>query len=179
MFFSVILHASVVFAMENEPEEFRGIPWGADLPKNSPNGENEWGLMELRRIDTDAETVYCRLDDEVSIGGVKISSASVEYHFLDSLGFANVSMKFKGRRNIELIRKACVKNWGEPDAENIFKSKGRDEFVTVMWDGFDMVARLDYTSNSPDKSSESGSLSLHLRNYHATIIEEREKHQQK
>lgn len=175
----VMLFTAIAWAMENEPEEFRGIPWGAAQPKNSAAEENKWELMEIRKSDIDATTVYCRLLDEVSIGGVKISSASVEYHFLNSLGFARVQIRFEGRENIDRIRKACIADWGEPDSEMILKIKDMSDSVSLMWNGLAVTAMFYSRTYSSDKSPESGDLSIYLNNFYEAADKELEKNKQK
>lgn len=171
----VMLITTTAIAMENEPKEFRGIPWGAEPPKNAATEENKWGLMEILRIDDYSTTTYYRLLDEVSIGGVKISSTSVEYNFLDNLGFARVNMRFTGRDNMDRIRKACVKNWGEPGSEMILKIKDVNESISIRWSGRNITAMLHYTSSTSDQSQEFGELSLYLNNYYEAAEKESEK----
>lgn len=82
-------------AMQNEPDSFRGIPWGAKVPKNNLFGKNKWGLKQS------STSLYWR-DEEVIIEGAKIGS-SINYWFHESLGFAYIHVIFSGQENYDLI----------------------------------------------------------------------------
>lgn len=148
----MMLFTFPVFAMENEPEEFRGIPWGAPLPKNNIFGRNKWKLEYMYGNEY-------RRSEEVSIGGAKISSP-INYVFLDSMGFACARVSFEGQENYELILKACIESWGKPLREIKYKTEETDK-VTYLWLGKKIDVLLDYYFNLP----ASGTLDLALKGY--------------
>lgn len=106
----MVLFAVPVFGAENMDKGFRGIPWGARLPKGGGNGNNKWGLYWV--YDHFSEKVYERDNENLSFGGAEV--LYIEYSFQESLGFAQVEIVFRGLENCKLIRKACFENWGQP-----------------------------------------------------------------
>lgn len=156
-------------AMKNEPDDFRGVPWGTPEPRKKLFGYNffvynKWGLKHLY----DGE--YTR-DQEVYIGGAKITS-TVSYHFLDSLGFACANVPFQGQENYELIRKACVESWGEPDTEEHTKNRVIDSLKSI-WVGERISVSISYCFWTNEiELRERGWLELYLNNYHDTVEKE-------
>lgn len=169
---TLALLATPVFAMKNEPDGFRGIPWGAMAPKNNIAGGNKWGLTEIGKTD-DGATVYWRLHDSVIIGGAKMSSF-VEYSFHDTLGFAQVRMKFEGSENFDLLYKACVEDWGKPKNEERIQSE-KINCVESLWLGEKVIIQLYYNFGTP----EIGGLTIYLIDYHKARIKERANQKQR
>lgn len=158
-------------AMKNEPDNFRGIPWGTAPPKNTIFGGNQWGLTEKAWIGK--LTIYSR-DEEAVIGGVK-ASAPITYHFHDDRGFVAALAQFKGYENFELIYKACMEIWGEPDSVNrqennkeldcdMFSAGWVGERILVSTeyyfntteDGFLVLGQSDYLMKLSEMSKERG-----------------------
>lgn len=155
MLLCMMLFTVPVFAMKNEPDNFRGIPWGAEPPKNNLFGKNKWGLKQLS-----TSNLYWR-DEEVSIGGAKIT-APINYTFHDDFGFACAVVLFRGQGNYDLIYKACIENWGKPDQERREENK---EFAydqaEAFWIGQKVTVRISYYF----KPNEMGELRLYLNTY--------------
>lgn len=129
------LFAAPASGAENIDGGFRGIPWGAEAPKDDGTGGNKWELYEV--YDLLSEKKYERDNENLSYGGAEV--LRIEYNFQESLGFARVEIFFRGLGNYKLIRKACVEQWGQPSGEQIDKvvyrgrelearNKNRDDF---------------------------------------------------
>lgn len=168
----ITLFAAPVFAMKNEPEGFRDIPWGATVPKDTPTEGNKWKLTEVEKSFNDTTTVYQRLDDKVVVGGAEM--LYVAYLFHDTLGFASAYMVFDGQESFDLLYKACVEDWGKPSREERSQS-GKVDMVEIFWLGEKVIARLQYNF----ETSKVGGLSIKLIDYHKIQIEERAKQKQR
>lgn len=160
----ILLLAVSAFAMENEPDEFLGIPWGAVSPAKNFSGGNMGGFHETLKMD-DATTVYQRLPEHLSIAGVAPLSP-IDYFFHDSLGFVRAHVRFKGVANYQRMLKECVDQWGKPDEERRDDSLefGYD-LATNIWKGKRITVLLSYYY----KKSEVGTLTLYLNDYLAEI----------
>lgn len=164
----VLLLAIPAPAMENEPDEFLGIPWGAVSPEKNFIGSGDMGGFEARRLEIGGSvTLYERPHEKVSIFGVKPLSP-IAYFFHDSLGFARALMRFKGVENYQQMLKACVDQWGKPDEErrDVNQELGYDLAINI-WQGERITVFLSYYY----KKSEVGTLSLYLNDYLAEIRE--------
>lgn len=163
----IILFTIPAYAMKNEPDNFRGIPWGIKPPKNNLFWKNKWGLSRL------GGPIYWR-DEDVSIGGAKILSP-INYLFDDSLGFGAVEITFSGIKEYELIRKTCIEEWGKPDYEKREKNKEYDyDLIEHIWIGKRITARLKYYY----EKTETGLLSLSLNGFYEALHENIMKNQQ-
>lgn len=169
----IVLFAMPVFGAENVDKGFRGIPWGATLPKDGNNGNNKWGLYEVE--DHFSDKVYERDNENLSFGGAQV--LYIEYSFQESLGFANVELFFHGLDNYKLIRKACVEKWGQPVWERIdsalqgpeelkAKNKNSEVFdhnqISTRWERKGVSIRLEHSN----KGKSAGSLEINLDNYY-------------
>lgn len=166
----VVFFALPAFAMKNEPEGFRGIPWGTPAPENDLNGKNKWGLVKL--IDLMSETLYFRKNESALMGGARVESIS--YYFQESLGFARAVIEFSGAENCELLRKACIENWGSPDIERKNSTKEYDG-VTFFWFGEKISIRLSYNNREP----YSGYLGFFINNYMKVVDKDNVKYYQR
>lgn len=162
----VLLLAASVFAMENEPDEFLGIPWGAVSPEqNFSDGCGMGGFTPLTVDPVDSITVYHRPREKVAIAGVQPLSP-IAYFFHDSLGFVRALMRFKGVESYQRMVKACVEQWGKPDEERRDVNRESDYDLAVnIWRGERVTVFLSYYY----KKSEVGILSLYLNDYLAEI----------
>lgn len=160
----MMLFAIPALAMKNEPDNFRGIPWGAKVPKNNIFGGNKWKLRHY------SLNVYHR-DEEVTIGGVKITS-SIKYYFFEDVGFAWAIVEFSGRESYDKIRKACIENWGEPDGkrELAYTLAGSNKKALLLrsdWHGGKITVTLER-----DSETNEGSLSLYMKNLNEIFARE-------
>lgn len=134
-----LLLAAPAFAMENEPQDFRGIPWGAAPPGEDNPDSEKLGLKMIDRYDSIA--LY-RRDESVSVAGVKTLS-SVDYYFHDRSGFICAEMQFRGIKNYELILKECIDQWGQPVQGKSNNAQG-EVVEWNLWPGQRITAFLAY-----------------------------------
>lgn len=138
----VLLLAIPVSAMENEPEGFRGIPWGAVAPERNFAEGNKWGLEKVGTAGDFGNTYFRPESEEVSIGKAKITSPVI-YLFHDDYGFAAAMIEFEGRADYGHIRQACIENWGRPDSDGTEKNeKFGGDTTTSIWLGEKVIIYL-------------------------------------
>lgn len=125
--------------MKNELNNFRGIPWRMAPPQSN---RNQWELVDIGPIGGPFKKVYERKNEKLHLGDAEIDS--VYYLFHRHLGFAEALLTFaSGQQNYELVRKACLDNWGKPDKDTreINKEHGYDLHETY-WVGQGVTAEL-------------------------------------
>lgn len=158
----VLLLAAPVFAMENEPDEFLGVPWGAVSPEKNFIDSGDMGGFKALRVDpVGSVIVYQRPGEKVRFAGVKPLSP-IAYFFHDSLGFVRAHMRFKGVKNYERMLAACVDQWGKPDEARRDDNQKLDyDLASNIWKGERITVSLHYYY----KRSEVGVLALYLNSY--------------
>lgn len=165
---SVLLFTATAFAMKNEPESFQGIPWGAVAPEKNFVEGNKWGLVKASSIDKIGDVYFRSESEPVFIEKVKITSP-IRYLFHDDYGFAAVLIEFNGRADYDLIRKACIENWGQPDSDSREKSeKSGSDVIISLWLGENVMIYL----NSPASAQESGNLIFGQSDYVLEVLVE-------
>ena len=89
-----------VLAFQNEPDNFRGITWGADI-KDVPD-------MVLK---TDAENrkYYVRKDDKKKIGSAELDSL---YYVFTNEKFSSVLIEFHSLSNAKALKKTLFDQHG-------------------------------------------------------------------
>lgn len=136
------------FAMKNEPEGFRGIPWGAVAPEKNFAEGNKWGLEKAGTAGNLGNTYFRPESGEVSIGKAKITSPVI-YLFHDDYGFAAALIEFEGRVDYNHIRQACIENWGRPDSDGTKKNeKFGGDTTTSLWLGEKVIIYLSSSASA-------------------------------
>jgi len=98
---SIIIFPNLqVLAFQNEPDNFRGITWGADI-KDVPD-------MVLK---TDAENrkYYVRKDDKLKIGSAELDSL---YYVFTNEKFSSVLIEFRSLSNAKALKEALFEQHG-------------------------------------------------------------------
>ncbi len=142
--FSLIFAGSVFaqsFKFGSEPNGFRNVIWGTDLPtlsgmeyyKTSTTGgsysEEQWGS----EIHLD---IYWKVGDELRIEGVEVER--IEYGFWRRK-FCEVTMTAKGFKNWASLKEAILGKFGEGKAAKFFKpasgfgGAGEEGFGQMEW----------------------------------------------
>jgi hypothetical protein len=128
LFFMLSVRA---YALENEPDGFRGIKWGMDISK----------LEDLRHLSTmgSGAMLYKRLDDVLEMDGAKLEK--IDYCFWGNK-FCAVYIHAKGYSNWTALKRTCFRKFGACTMA--------DDFLDIYdWDGETTVILLKY-----DKSLE-------------------------
>lgn len=143
-----LLFTVSAFAMKNEPEGFRGIPWGAVAPEKNFVEGNKWGLTKVSTADNLGGVYLESEPEEMFIGKAQITSP-IMYLFNDEFGFSAVLIEFKGREDYDAIREACIENWGQPDSDIREKNeKIGGDMITSLWLGEKVIIHLSSSSST-------------------------------
>lgn len=142
----VVLFTVPAYAMKNEPEKFRGIPWGTKMPKEAAFGRYEWALEKVGYSRGGNTVIFNRLE-KASFGGLTISEP-IDYEFHWQYGFVTAKIKGVGRANYDLLVKTCVKDWGSPDVDMITPvieedgTEGDHDVEMKFWLGENVIVTL-------------------------------------
>jgi hypothetical protein len=121
----ILLFSPLLFAFQNEPEDFRGIKWGADIAE----------LPDMRLAEDNGETKYYhRKNEEMKIGEASIERLA--YGFYKGK-FCSVFIVFNNFANFSRIKKAFDQLYGEGHRKNKLMQD-------YNWDGSDIHIMLQY-----------------------------------
>jgi hypothetical protein len=131
-----LIGALSAHAYENEPKEFRGLPWGTPI----------LGLSDMVLVlDGGALKAYVRKDDDLTLGDAKLDR--IHYIFYEGQ-FYCVYVQFTGATNFNEVHSALVE-WHGPGEESSSTEKhyswsGRATSLTLNYNGSTTKGELGY-----------------------------------
>jgi len=124
----MILTTTMVFAFQNEPDNFRGIKWGTNI--------NDLPNMQL--CDTERSAAkYTRKGDEMKIGDADLDT--VYYNFSKG-SFCGVFIQFSSLSNYYIIKQILFRKYGK--GESLSPAEG------YKWHGPSVNIVLGYSKDS-------------------------------
>jgi hypothetical protein len=125
---------SPLWAFQNEPSDFRGIPWGTFI-EDLVDMAYLAGIGEVKS--------YKRENDSMVFGSARLSSVS--YIFYRGR-FCAVHLGFQGVSTFERIKKGLLKTYGKP-------YRPGEEMERYFWQGEQVDIALRYSDEPSPKGS--------------------------
>jgi hypothetical protein len=122
------------WAFQNEPRDFRGIPWGTFI-EDLPDMGYLAGIGEMKS--------YKRENDSMVFGSAPLSSVS--YIFYRGR-FCAAHLSFQGVSSFQGIKKRLLKTYGEP-------YRPSEEMERYVWQGEQVDIALRYSDEPHKKGS--------------------------
>ena len=147
----VFLCAQPTVALQNEPNDCRGIEWGAEYD----------GLEGLSKVTTESRLgYYMKKDEEMTMGDVPLER--VVYVFYHKK-FCGAVLNFKSSPNFQIVKTTLFDWYGEGDQSKINETRYR-------WSGTDVTITLEY-----DDITQKGKITY----YYMPIHEKKQKADQR
>jgi hypothetical protein len=127
----IFLFPSLLFAFQNEPDNFRGIRWGVNI--------TELHDMRLDEVNGDAK-YYVKENDKMKIGDADIKK--VDYAFYKGR-FYSVQIRFSNSLNFSKIKETFFQLYGSAYRPNRFMED-------YWWDGSNVIIELKYNEISEE-----------------------------
>lgn len=125
----LVLISSSVFAMRNEPNDFRGIVFGSsfDIVKNE---------MKLKFADKDGRKRYIRINDPLIINGMNVEN--IEYFYYKDR-FVSADITINSFASCKSIFNSFCYLFGHPS-----KKEKHNSFDVYIWEGNNLLVKFIY-----------------------------------
>ena len=146
LFILTLLFSFSLFAIENEPDGFRGIKWETDL--------SELPGMSLG-IDENNKQFYTRANDKLSL---ESATLKLILYIAYKHKFKGVVISYKGHKNYTKLKETLTRIHGK-------SYDPKKEIVEHHWSGTDVEIALNYKKIFDEGNVFYRYVPLHLRQY--------------